>query len=136
MGRYSFGVVRDLTPENLPGFGSFNNNLAQNATFQYTHLISSTSVNVFWLGMSCLSMHRYSQDNFTTNYVAELGIEGVGFGGQGTWACSTQRFRGLSDHPKPAIYDHLKTGHMETHSGTLTDGVRRYSLSRYGQCLE
>jgi hypothetical protein len=27
---------------------------------------------------------------------------------------------GLSDHPKPAIYDHLKTGHMETHSGTLT----------------
>jgi hypothetical protein len=26
----------------------------------------------------------------------------------------------LSDHPKPAIYDHLKTGHMETHSGTLT----------------
>lgn len=26
----------------------------------------------------------------------------------------------LSDHPKPAIYDHLKTGHMETYSGTLT----------------
>ena len=26
----------------------------------------------------------------------------------------------LSDHPNPAIYDHLKTGHMETHSGTLT----------------
>ena len=26
----------------------------------------------------------------------------------------------LSDHPKPAIYDHLKTGHMETPSGTLT----------------
>ena len=26
----------------------------------------------------------------------------------------------LSDHPKPAIYDHLKTGHTETYSGTLT----------------
>ena len=26
----------------------------------------------------------------------------------------------LSDHPKPAIYDHLKTGHTETPSGTLT----------------
>ena len=62
-GRYSFGVERDFTPENLPGFGSFDNNLAQNATLQYTHLISSTSVNVFWLGMSRLSMHRYSQDN-------------------------------------------------------------------------
>ena len=26
----------------------------------------------------------------------------------------------LGDRPKPAIYDHLKTGHRETHSGTLT----------------
>jgi hypothetical protein len=26
----------------------------------------------------------------------------------------------LSDHPKPAIHDHLKTGHMETLSRTLT----------------
>ena len=41
--RYSFGQERDFTPENLPGFGSFDNNLAQNATLQYTHLISSTS---------------------------------------------------------------------------------------------
>jgi hypothetical protein len=30
------------------------------------------------------------------------------------------RYASLSDHPKPAIYDHLKTGHMETSSGTLT----------------
>ena len=82
-GRYSFGVERDFTPENLPGFGSFDNNLAQNATLQYTHLISSTSVNVFWLGMSRLSMHRYSQD--TTDYVDELGIQGVGFGGVGAY---------------------------------------------------
>ncbi|MDR3676171.1 MAG: carboxypeptidase regulatory-like domain-containing protein, partial [Acidobacteriota bacterium] len=84
-GRYSFLSERDFTPENLPGFGSFDNNLAQNVTLQYTHLISSTSVNVFWLGMSRLSMHRYSQDNFTTDYVSQLGIQGVGFGGQGAW---------------------------------------------------
>jgi hypothetical protein len=84
-GRYSFLAERDFTPENLPGFGSFDNNLAQNATLQYTHLISSTSVNVFWLGMSRLSMHRYSQDNFTTDYITQLGIQGVGFGGQGAW---------------------------------------------------
>ena len=81
--RYSFEVERDFTPENLPGFGSFDNNMAQNVTLQYTHLISSTSVNVLWLGMSRLSMHRYSQD--TTDYVDELGIQGAGFGGQGAW---------------------------------------------------
>ena len=83
--RYSFLAERDFTPQNLPGFGSFDNNLAQNATLQYTHLISSTSVNVLWLGVSRLSMHRYSQDNFTDNYTAQLGIQGVGFGGQGAW---------------------------------------------------
>jgi outer membrane receptor protein involved in Fe transport len=83
--RYSFLAERDFTPENLPGFGSFDNNLSQNATLQYTHLISSTSVNVLWLGMSRLSMHRYSQDNFTTDYVTQLGIQGLGFGGQGAW---------------------------------------------------
>jgi hypothetical protein len=81
--RYSFEVERDFTPENLPGFGSFDNNMAQNATLQYTHLISSTSVNVLWLGMSRLSMHRYSQD--TTDYVDELGVQGVGFGGPGAY---------------------------------------------------
>ena len=81
--RYSFEVERDFTPENLPGFGSFDNNMAQNATLQYTHLISSTSVNVLWLAMSRLSMHRYSQD--TTDYVDQLGVQGVGFGGPGAY---------------------------------------------------
>lgn len=84
-GRYSFRAERDFTPENLPGFGSFDNNLAQNLTVQHTHLISSTSVNVFWIGMSRLSMHRYSQNNFTNDYVTQLGVQGVGFGGQGAW---------------------------------------------------
>jgi hypothetical protein len=83
--RYSFGQERDFTPENLPGFGSFDSNLAQNATLQYTHLISSTSVNVLWLGMSRLSMHRYSQNNDTNDYVSQLGIQGVGFGGAGAY---------------------------------------------------
>ena len=85
LGRYSFLAERDFTPENLPGFGSFDNNLAQNLTVQYTHLVSSTSVNLFWLGMSRLAMHRYSQNNFTSDYVTQLGIQGVGFGGKGAW---------------------------------------------------
>jgi len=83
--RYSFLAERDFTPENLPGFGSFDNNLSQNATLQYTHLLSSASVNVLWLGMSRLSMHRYSQDNFNDDYITQLGIQGLGFGGKGAW---------------------------------------------------
>ena len=83
--RYSFLTERDFTPENLPGFGSFDNNLSQNATLHYSHLISSTSVNVAWLGISRLSMHRYSQDNFNDDYITQLGIQGLGFGGKGAW---------------------------------------------------
>jgi len=94
--RYSFGQERDFTPENLPGFGSFDNNLAQNATLQYTHLISSTSVNVLWLGVSRLSMHRYSQNNFTNDYVSQLGIQGVGFGGQGAWGMPYMSVQGYN----------------------------------------
>lgn len=83
--RYSFSLERDFTPENLPGFGAFDSNLAQNLTVQQTHLISSNSVNVLWFGMSRLSMHRYSENNFTHDYISQLGIQGVGFGGKGAW---------------------------------------------------
>ncbi|HEV2418153.1 MAG TPA: carboxypeptidase regulatory-like domain-containing protein, partial [Terriglobia bacterium] len=83
--RYTFEQERDFTPENLPGFGSFDDNLAQNLTVQYTHIVSPTSVNTVWFGMSRLSMHRYSQNNFTNDYVSQLGIQGVGFGGKGAW---------------------------------------------------
>ena len=95
-GRYSFLSERDFTPENLPGFGSFDNNLAQNLTIQHTHLISSTSVNVLWFGMSRLSMHRYSQNNFTNDYVTQLGIQGVGFGGKGAWGMPYMAVQGYN----------------------------------------
>jgi hypothetical protein len=94
--RYSFLAERDFTPENLPGFGSFDNNLSQNATLQYTHLISSTSVNVLWLGMSRLTMHRYSQDNFNDDYITQLSIQGLGFGGKGAWGMPYTTVQGYS----------------------------------------
>lgn len=94
--RYTFEQERDFTPENLPGFGSFDNNLAQNLTVQYTHIVSPTSVNTVWFGMSRLSMHRYSQNNFTNNYVAQLGIQGVGFGGKGAWGMPYFSVQGYS----------------------------------------
>ena len=83
--RYSIGHKFDFTPQNLPGFGAFDDNLAQNLTVSYTHLMAPVSVNTLYLGLSRLSMHRYSENNFTHDYVSQLGIQGVGFGGKGAW---------------------------------------------------
>jgi hypothetical protein len=98
--RYSFGHERDFTPQNLPGFGAFDNNLAQNVNISETHIFSPTTVNTFWFAMSRLSMHRYSENNFTHDYVSELGIQGVGFGGKGAWGMpwfAVQGYDGMGD---------------------------------------
>ncbi len=98
--RYTFEQERDFTPVNLPGFGQFDNNLAQNLTVSYTHIVSPQSVNVAWFGLSRLSMHNYSQNDFTHNYVGELGIQGVGYGGEGAWGMpyfDVQGYTGIGD---------------------------------------
>jgi hypothetical protein len=98
--RYSFGHERDFTPQNLPGFGAFDNNLTQNLTVSYTRMLSPGAVNTFWFGMSRLSMHRYSENNFTRDYVTQLGIQGVGFGGKGAWGMpwfAIQGYDGMGD---------------------------------------
>ena len=83
--RYTLEHERDFTPENLPGFGSFDNNLAQNLTVSYNHVFSPTTVNTLWFGTSRLAMDRYSQNDNTNDYVDALGIQGIGFGGKGAW---------------------------------------------------
>ncbi len=98
--RYSLGQERDFTPQNLPGFGAFDSNQAQNLTVTDTHIISSASVNTAWFGLSRLSMHRYSENNFTHDYVDQLGIQGVGFGGKGAWGMpwfAVQGYDGIGD---------------------------------------
>jgi hypothetical protein len=98
--RYSFGHERDFTPQNLPGFGAFDNNLAQHLTLSYTRILSPTSVNTTWFGISRLSMHRFSENDFTHDYVSELGIRGVGFGGKGAWGMpwfAIQGYDGIGD---------------------------------------
>lgn len=98
--RYSVQSERDFTPQNLPGFGAFDSNLAQNLTISHTHVLSPAAVNTFWFGISRLSMHRYSENNFTHDYVSELGITGVGFGGKGAWGMpwfAVQGYTGIGD---------------------------------------
>ena len=94
--RYSIGHELDFTPQNLPGFGAFDDNLAQNLTVSYTHLMAPVSVNTLYLGLSRLSMHRYSENNFTHDYVTQLGIQGVGFGGKGAWGMPWFALQGYS----------------------------------------
>lgn len=98
--RYSIGHETDFTPQNLPGFGAFDDNQAQNLTVSMTHIFSPTTVNDFWFGLSRLSMHRYSENNFTHDYITQLGIQGVGFGGKGAWGMpwfAVQGYDGMGD---------------------------------------
>jgi hypothetical protein len=98
--RYSLGHETDFTPQNLPGFGAFDDNLAQNVTVSHTDIFSPASVNTLWFGLSRLSMHRYSENNFTHDYVTQLGVQGVGFGGRGAWGMpwfALQGYNGFGD---------------------------------------
>ncbi len=94
--RYSIEHERGFTPVNLPGFGLFDNNMAQNLTAAYTHIVSPTMINNLSFGMSRLSMHEYSQNNFTHDYVSQLGIQGVSWGGKGSWGMPYFNVQGYS----------------------------------------
>jgi hypothetical protein len=83
--RYTGEHESGFTPVNLPGFGLFDDNMAQNVTVSYTHVFSPVSINSISFGMSRLSMHEYSENNNTHDYVSELGIQGVSWGGKGAW---------------------------------------------------
>lgn len=94
--RYSIEHESGFTPVNLPGFGLFNDNLAQNLTVSYTHVFSPTMINNLSFGLSRLSMHEYSQNNFTNDYVTQLGIQGVSWGGKGAWGMPYFNVQGYS----------------------------------------
>ncbi|MBS1859472.1 MAG: hypothetical protein JST11_29125, partial [Acidobacteria bacterium] len=95
-GRYSLQRERGFTPAFLPGFGLFNDNLVQHLTVSYTHIFSPTMINTVSFGMSRLSMHEYSENNLTHDYVSELGIQGVSWGGKGSWGMPYFNVQGYS----------------------------------------
>lgn len=83
--RYSFSSERGFTPQNLPGFGANHDNLAQHGSVGWTRIISPHMVNIAAVTISRLSMHRTSENSEDNDIVSELGIQGVGFGGQGAF---------------------------------------------------
>jgi hypothetical protein len=94
--RYSFSSERGFTPQNLPGFGALHDNLAQHGSVGWNHVVSPSIVNMAAVTVSRLSMHRTSENSEANDIVSELGIRGVGFGGQGAFGAPSFNVQGYS----------------------------------------
>jgi Carboxypeptidase regulatory-like domain len=98
--RYSFSSERGFMPQNLPGFGAIHDNLSQNGTVGWNHIFSSRLVNMATITASRLAMHRTSENSFSNDIVSQLGIAGVGFGGEGAFGApwfAVQGYSGMGD---------------------------------------
>jgi len=98
--RYSFSSERGFMPQNLPGFGAIHDNLSQHGTVGWNHIFNSRLVNMGTITVTRLAMHRTSENSFTNDIVSQLGITGVGFGGQGAYGApwfAVQGYSGMGD---------------------------------------
>ncbi|HEY0347241.1 MAG TPA: carboxypeptidase regulatory-like domain-containing protein [Pyrinomonadaceae bacterium] len=98
--RYSFSSERGFMPQNLPGFGAIHDNLSQNGTVGWNHVFNSRLVNMGTITASRLAMHRTSENSFSNDIVSQLGITGVGFGGEGAFGApwfAVQGYSGMGD---------------------------------------
>lgn len=107
-GRYSLSAERGFSPsngvtpttENLPGFGSPFDNLSQQAVISWNHDFAGGKVNALAVAASRLSMDHTSQNDDVNDYVTQLGIQGIGFGGKGAWGApwfAVQGYTGIGD---------------------------------------
>src|SRR5258706_349295 len=98
--RYSFSSERGFMAQNLPGFGANHDNLSQNGTVGWNHIFSPRLVNMGTITVSRLAMHRTSENSFSNDIVSQLGITGVGFGGEGAFGApwfAVQGYSGMGD---------------------------------------
>ncbi|MGB6200432.1 MAG: TonB-dependent receptor, partial [Candidatus Acidiferrales bacterium] len=106
--RYSLGSELGFSPssgdtsttENLPGFGANFNNLSQQAVISWNHIFSSNKLNTASIAFSRLSMDRTSQNDGVNNYVTQLGITGIGYGGSAASGApwfAAQGYTGIGD---------------------------------------
>jgi hypothetical protein len=107
-GRYSIGTERGFSPSsgstatsaNLPGFGANFDNRSQQSVISWNHIFSTTKVNTVSIAFSRLSMDRTSENDNVNDFVGELGIQGIGFGGPGAWGApwfAAQGYTGIGD---------------------------------------
>ena len=108
MARYSLSSEKGFSPtngmtsttENLPGFGANFDNFSQHAVIEWSHVFSSNKLNTASLAMSRLSMDHTSQNDNVNDFVGQLGIQGIGFGGPGAWGApwfAAQGYTGIGD---------------------------------------
>lgn len=98
--RYSLSSENGFMPQNLPGFGAIHDNFAQHGSVAWNHIINPRMVNMAAITISRLSMHRSSENSESNDIVSELGIQGVGFGGQGAFGApwfNVQGYSGMGD---------------------------------------
>jgi hypothetical protein len=107
-GRYSIGQESGFSPssgststtENLPGFGANFDNRSQQAVITWNHIFAPNKVNTASIAVSRLSMDRTSQNDGVNDYVAQIGIQGVGYGGanaSGAPWFAVQGYTGIGD---------------------------------------
>jgi hypothetical protein len=105
IGRYSLSAENGFTPGEmppggigtlLPGFGSFNDNFAQQGSIAWNRILNPRMVNTASVSVSRLAMHRSSENSLNNNIVSQLGIQGVGFGGAGAYGAPFFNIQGFS----------------------------------------
>ena len=102
--RYSLSAEHGFTPGEmvsglgslLPGFGSFHDNFSQQGSLAWNKVISPVLLNTASVTISRLAMHRSSENSDDNDIVSELGITGVGFGGQGAFGAPFFNIQGFS----------------------------------------
>ena len=103
--RYSLSAESGFTPGEmppggvgslLPGFGSFNDNFSQQGNISWNKIISPTMLNTAAITFSRLAMHRYEENAFNNDIVSQLGIQGIGFGGDGAFGAPFFNVQGYS----------------------------------------
>jgi hypothetical protein len=94
--RYSASGERGFMPQNLPGFGYIHDNLSQQGVVSYSHIFTSSLLNVATLAISRLSMNHTTESANKNDITGQLGIAGTGFGGPGAWGAPYFNVQGYS----------------------------------------
>ncbi len=81
-GRYSLSDETGFTPQNLPGFGAYHDNRVHNLTVTLLNPTTKRMLTETRFGFARMRMHRYGESANGTDHIAQLGIPGVGYGGE------------------------------------------------------
>lgn len=94
--RYTAQGEHGFMPENLPGFGYYHDNLAQQGVLGWSQVISANMLNLASLAISRLSMDHTTESANKNDIVGQLGISGIGYGGPGAWGAPYFTVQGYS----------------------------------------